>query len=220
KNGMLPNTLATFFVNYLEDKGDFSDDVFDYPFGKPVKVSDENQEVLQKPIVIQAVEQSIDLSVIKIAKREALMWDTKQQKAIEKGNLIHQLLSEIITAEDVDFVVKNAVSKGLLSSEQETEIKEKITEIVHHAELQPFFAKEHIVYNERTILHKSFQNIKPDRVALNGNEAYIIDYKTGEEQAKYIKQINDYALAIEEMGFEVVKKTLLYIQDDLKMIHL
>ncbi|SEH96692.1 ATP-dependent exoDNAse (exonuclease V) beta subunit (contains helicase and exonuclease domains) [Paenimyroides aquimaris] len=220
KNGMLPNTLATFFVNYLEDKGHFSDDVFDYPFGEPVKVSGENQEVLQKPIVIQAVEQSIDLSVIKIAKREALMWDTKQQKAIEKGNLIHQLLSEIITAEDINFVVKNAVSKGLVSVTQETEIKEKITEIVHHAELQPFFTKEHIIYNERTILHKSFQNIKPDRVALNGNKAYIIDYKTGEEQSKYIKQINDYALAIEEMGFKVVKKIVLYIQDDLKMIHL
>src|SRR5690606_33380876 len=127
------------------------------------------------------------------------------------------LLSEIITAEDIDFVVKNAVSKGLLSSEQETEITQKITEIVHHAELQPFFTKKHIIYNERTILHKSFQNIKPDRVAFNGNKAYIIDYKTGEEQAKYIKQINDYALAIEEMGFEIVKKIVLYIQDDLKI---
>ena len=220
KDGKLPNTLAAFFVTYLEALGKFVEGNFDYPFGDAIKVSEEKTDELLKPILIKSVEKPIDQSVIKIAKREAIMWDTKQQHAIEKGNLIHQLLAEIITAEDIDFVVKNAVSKGLLSSEQETEITEKITEIVHHAELQPFFTKEHIIYNERTILHKSFQNIKPDRVALNGNKAYIIDYKTGEEQAKYIKQINDYALAIEEMGFEVAKKTLLYIQDDLKMIHL
>ena len=97
---------------------------------------------------------------------------------------------------------------------------EKIKEIVQHADLQPFFNKENIIFNERPILHESFKNIKPDRVALSGNKAYIIDYKTGEEQAKYNQQITDYALAIEEMGYEIAKKTLLYIQDDLKIINL
>ena len=57
-------------------------------------------------------------------------------------------------------------------------------------------------------------------MAINGKKAYIIDYKTGEEQAKYLEQINNYSLAIEEMGYEIVKKVLLYIQDDLKIIHL
>jgi len=220
KTGTLQNTLSAFFVTYLEDLGRFSENELNYDFGDAIKVSAEKTDELLKPIVIKSVEKPIDQSVIKIAKREAIMWDTKQQHAIEKGNLIHELLAEIITVDDIAFVVKNAVSKGMLPATEEVEISEKITEIVQHADLQPFFNKENVIYNERPILHESFKNIKPDRVAISGNKAYIIDYKTGEEQAKYTKQINDYALAIEEMGYEIAKKTLLYIQDDLKIINL
>ena len=220
KTGTLPNTLATFFVKYLEDKALFAENILDYPFGKPIKISSYCLEDAKKPIVIKAVDSQIDHSVIKIAKREALMWDTKQKFAIEKGNLIHELLAQVYTIDDVEKVIANAVAKGLVSTDQEEEISSKIIEIVTHNDLKEYFNNEYIIYNERPILHKTFKNIKPDRVVINDTKAYIIDYKTGEEQGKYIQQINDYALAIEEMGYEVVKKTLLYIQDDLKIINL
>lgn len=220
KTGALPNTLASFFVKYLENERVFADDLFSYDFGKAIKVSEDNTKHLQKPIVIESVTEPIKSSVIKIAKREALMWDTKQQKAIEKGNLIHELLSEIISLNDIKKVVMNAISKGIISLNEEKEITDKIHQIVTHKDLDTFFNKEYTIYNERPILNKAFQNIKPDRVAINGNKAYIIDYKTGDEQGKYIEQINNYALAIEEMGYQIVKKVLLYIQDDLKIIHL
>lgn len=220
KTGSLPNNLASFFVKYLENKNMFADDLLSYDFGIPTKVSENDYKQLQKPLIIDSVAEPIKANVIKIAKREALMWDTKQQKAIEKGNLIHELLSEIITADDIDKVVINALSKGKISLNEKEEITAKIQQIVNHVDLEPFFNKEHIIYNERPILNKAFQNIKPDRVAINGKKAYIIDYKTGEEQAKYLEQINNYSLAIEEMGYEIVKKVLLYIQDDLKIIHL
>lgn len=217
--GTLPNTLAAFFVNFLQHKGVFNSEQLQYSFGEAVKVSGE-KELQQKPVIIQSVLNTIQPSVIKIAKREAKMWDTTQQFAIEKGNLIHELLSEIYTANDVDFVVKQAVSKGVVEVVKVDEITDLLNQIVSHSDLQPFFDDENIIYNERTILHETFKNIKPDRVALNGTKAYIIDYKTGEEHAKYAKQINEYALAIEEMGYQVVKKVLLYIQDHLKIIHL
>jgi len=218
--GGLPNTLASFFVRYLESLGGFSDDVLSYDFGIPVKVSRNHSDTQLRADVIEAVEQNIRSSVVKIAKREALMWDTKQQKAIEKGNLIHELLSRINVLEDVDSVMQSAVSKGELPFNQKNEIAGKIREIMAHEELEFFFTKGYQVYNERPILHKSFRNIKPDRVVVKGNDAYIVDYKTGEEKQQHRQQVNEYAAAIEEMGWQVVKKLLLYIQDDLKIIHL
>ncbi|WCM43493.1 UvrD-helicase domain-containing protein [Flavobacterium sp. CBA20B-1] len=219
KDGTLANTLARFFVTFLEDSGRLSENELHYPFGNPAKVSAQKKHQ-EKPIIIQSVEKPITSSVIKIAKREAIMWDTKQQQAIEKGNLIHELLSEIFTADDIDFVIQRAVSKGMIPATATDEIRETIEKIVFHEALQPFFNKEYIIYNERTILHQSYKNSKPDRVAINGKKAYIIDYKTGEEQSKYAQQVNEYALAIEEMGYEIAKKVVLYIQDDLKIIHL
>lgn len=220
KTGALPNTLASFFVKYLESEHHFADDLLSYDFGNAVKVSEDNTKHLQKPIVIESVTEPIKSSVIKIAKREALMWDTKQQKAIEKGNLIHEILSKISTALDVNAAVGSAVSNGIISLDEKAEIESQIFKIVNHVELVEFFNPENVIYNERPILHKNYPNIKPDRIAISGNKAYIIDYKTGEENVKYHEQINNYALAIEEMGYQIVKKVLLYIQDDLKIIHL
>ena len=220
KNGNLPHTLGSFFASYLEDLGVYADDELSYNFGNAVKVSVAHNDSMAKPLIIHSVEKSIDPSVIKIAKREAIMWDSSQQKAIEKGNLIHQLLAEIHTAADIAFTIQKAVSAGVLSANDQAEITDKITEIVQHPDLQIFFDPESTIYTERVILHHSFQNIKPDRVALKNSTAFIIDYKTGEEHPKYIKQIEEYGLAIEEMGYNVAKKVLLYIQDHLKVIHL
>jgi CRISPR/Cas system-associated exonuclease Cas4 (RecB family) len=50
----------------------------------------------------------------------------------------------------------------------------------------------------------------PDRLLLSGNEATIIDYKTGAELPKHKLQLDAYAQALQEMGYDVVKKVLLY----------
>ena len=174
----------------------------------------------EKPIAIQSVEKPLDSAVIKIAKREALMWDTKQQEAIEKGNVLHELLAEISDLNAIEKVVQSAMIKGLLTIREKQEIELQLKEIVTHPELVEFFNPDFLIYTERPILNKKYKNIKPDRVAIDGKKAFIIDYKTGEEKKKHQQQINEYALALEEMGFEVIKKVLLYIQDDLKVIYL
>jgi hypothetical protein len=57
-------------------------------------------------------------------------------------------------------------------------------------------------------------------VVIKNNMAFILDYKTGEHQPKYEKQIQNYARIIEQMKYNVSKKILLYIGDELKLIHL
>lgn len=220
KTGNLPNTLSSFFVKYLESLGNFKEDELHYNFGKPERVSVKNSQPPEKPVAIKSVEKPIDSSVIKIARREALMWNTKQQKAIEKGNVIHELLSQIIRKEDIETVVLRAVVKGVITVNEQQEMTAKLHEIVSHKELSDFFHPGFLIYTERPILHRDFKNIKPDRVAINGTKAYIIDYKTGEEHQKHRQQVYEYAFALEEIGCEVVKKVLLYIQDDLKLIYL
>lgn len=220
KEGKLPNTLARFFVMFLQDAGVFNSEKLQYEFGNPQKVSSEKKDKVDKPIIIEAVGKAIENDVIKIAKREALMWDTKQEEAIEKGNVIHELLSKIQTIADVDSSIDWAISSSLITLNEKDSIKATILKIVQHQELAVFFSENSQLFIERAILHKAFSNIKPDRVAIVGNKAYLIDYKTGEQQDKYLKQIANYALALEEMGYEVAKKMLVYIQDDLKILHL
>jgi hypothetical protein len=76
------------------------------------------------------------------------------------------------------------------------------------------------VFNEQTIITPGIRTIKPDRVSLMGKTAYLLDYKTGAHQAKYEKQLTEYESALQEMGFSVAKKTLVYIGEKLEVVHL
>ena len=55
---------------------------------------------------------------------------------------------------------------------------------------------------------------------IHNNEAFLIDYKTGLPEEKHKNQIENYARVIEKMNLTVVKKVLLYIGEELKIIHL
>ena len=54
----------------------------------------------------------------KIATGASLLWDTHQQEALERGNLIHELFSKITYATDLDTVLNDALQEGTLTAEQ------------------------------------------------------------------------------------------------------
>ena len=49
------------------------------------------------------------------------------------------------------------------------------------------------------------------------NEAFSIDYKTGTEKQSHISQIETYQNILEEMNYKVLKKILIYINDDIQI---
>jgi RecB family exonuclease len=57
-------------------------------------------------------------------------------------------------------------------------------------------------------------------VVTSSNEVYLLDYKTGIHNAKHQKQLENYQLAIELMGYKVVKKSLIYIGKQIDVVNL
>jgi ATP-dependent exoDNAse (exonuclease V) beta subunit len=149
------------------------------------------------------------------------MWNTNQQKAIEFGNILHEILSFVKTKADVDLALTKAIENGLITSSEKEAVSQTIDEIVTHPDLELFFAEEHTILNEKTIIQKEGNLVKPDRMVLTKNkEIYLLDYKTGSHQAKYTQQLENYQKAIEKMGFKVTKKALVYIGETLEIVHL
>ena len=219
KKGDLPNNMSTFFIKFLENKG-FNENVMEYEFGKSDKLSPKNNQ--QQPTqTIPQVAATLNPKSIKIAQRESLMWNTKQQKAIEYGNVIHEILSFVKTKNDIDLAITKAIESGLIVSNQKLDVSKTIQEIVNHHELSGFFSDVHKVLNEKTIIQKEGNIVKPDRMVITkDNEIYLLDYKTGLHQAKYQLQLENYQNAIEKMGFKVTKKVLIYIGDTINVVNL
>lgn len=220
KGEVKANDMSAFFINYLIAKGDFDPDKYEYEYGKGDKLSPDNDET-DTPLFISSVAEILDPKNIKIAQREALMWGTKQQESIEYGNVVHEILSFVKTKDDIELAVTKAIESGLITLGQREVVYKTINDIVSHSELQNYFSADTIVLNEQTIIQKQGGIVKPDRMVIGSDkEVFLLDYKTGLPQAKYSVQLLNYQSAIEEMGYRVVKKALVYIGENLEVVHL
>ena len=96
-----------------------------------------------------------------------------------------------------------------------------LTEIVNHQELIDYFSEEHKVMNEQTIIQKQGNIVKPDRMSISKDKkVYLLDYKTGQHLPKHKTQLENYQKSIEDMGFKVEKKSLIYIGEEIEVLHL
>ena len=149
----------------------------------------------------------------------ALLWDSKQAEAIEYGNLLHQIIALVYTEKDIVLSVENALSNGLITKDSEKIITQKLLEIVSHPELQFYFNEANNNLNEQAILVKGGKTVKPDKMVLLPNKtALLLDYKTGAPEKKHISQINDYAYVLQNMGYAVTQKVLVYIKASIEVV--
>lgn len=217
--GELTNNMSSYFIKYLMQKQLFDNRIAEYEFGDSNKLS-KNDYIENEQQNIKVVSERFSPRGVKIAQRESLMWGTTRLKAIEFGNVMHEILSFIKTAHDIPLALVKAVEDGLIVRSQQAEVEKTLKAIIFHPELSVFFAEDNIIYNEQSIIRHDVQTIKPDRVAIKGNTALLLDYKTGIHQAKYEAQLAAYQSALEEMGLQVIKKTLVYIGDNINVVNL
>jgi len=217
--GELPkNNMCAFFINYLIAQGLYDADKLEYELGNAVKLSS-TEKYKDESKTIPVVNAILDAKNIKIAQRESLMWGTHQQEAIEYGNLIHEILSFVKTKNDVDLAITKALENGLITLAQKQLVHQTIVEIVEHNALKNHFAEGNRVMNEQTIIQKEARTIKPDRMVITAdNEVFLLDYKTGAPNPKYELQLTNYQYAIEDMGYKVVEKALIYIGKEVVVV--
>lgn len=216
--GELPNNMATFFIEFLGSE--FKEEQLEYEFGSNEKIST-TKEVVSNALTIPQLSETLNPKNIKIAQRESIMWNTKQQKAIEFGNIIHEILAFVKTKNDIDLAITKAIENGLIISSQKEEVWATIYEIVNHKELTDYFSEDHKVMNEQTIIQKQSNIVKPDRMSISkDNKVYLLDYKTGQHLPKHKTQLENYQKSIEDMGFKVEKKSLIYIGETIEVLHL
>jgi len=220
KDGLYPSNMASFFIKYLIQQGVYDEDKIEYQFGNSIKLSASEKHIdttKSIPVVLEVM----NPKNIKIAQREALMWGTHQLEAIEFGNVVHEILSFVETKKDVDLAINKAIENGLITKIQKEIVTDAILKIVNHKNLVDYFAETNEIFNEKTIIQKENGTIKPDRLVINKRkEAFLLDYKTGLPSPKYKYQLENYQMAIEKMGFKVLKKALVYIGVEIDVVHL
>ena len=214
-----PTVFSEFFKIFLKENNYWDESVFVYNFGNNSRVTIPKSvelisEVHEKFISIPWKEQNLVL----LASASKL-WDTTQGKAIEFGNLIHEMLANIFTFYDIEKVVSKYLNEGYVSDIQIDTIKKIIQDIVFHPLLKTYYSEDVIVFNEREIIDDEQKIIIPDRLIFVDNEVVIIDYKTGNQLASHQQQLLKYEQVLEKMNFKVRQKLLIYIGDTIDVVN-
>ncbi|WP_439127857.1 UvrD-helicase domain-containing protein [Polaribacter sp.] len=212
------NHYSGIFINYLKEKNLWQENRLDYSFGDAKRTKKKEKgssatEIHQKFISNPWQEHNIVL----LASASKL-WNTTQGKAIDFGNLFHEILSKIYTKSNIDIVLSQYHQQGFINDHQFTFLNRLITGLVNHPKLENYYANNLTVFNEREIVDIDNQIIIPDRLVFNINNVVIIDYKTGNPSKDHHQQLLKYERILKSMDFEVSKKILIYLNDKIDVV--
>ncbi len=209
---------SQFFQEFLQKKGLFEEGKFIYTFGDDKRISQKDKEDLITEIQQDFISTSWQDHEIHIVANSNLLWDSDRGDAILHGNMIHEMLSKIISEKDIENVVLQSANKGLLGEGEIKKVEKMIRDLVTHKQLEPYFDANKIVFTEREIMTKDKQVLIPDRLVFEDKNVVIIDYKTGKPEKKHQQQISTYATILKEMDFEVSQKLLVYIDEKIEVL--
>ncbi|MEO9570694.1 MAG: UvrD-helicase domain-containing protein [Polaribacter sp.] len=215
------NFYSGVFINYLKEQNLWNEELLEYTFGNNNRVHKKKEEKSVLDVHKKFISTPWQEHNIVLLASSSKLWGTKQGKAIDFGNLFHEILAKIYTKDDVDNVILHYNQQGILNNEQTKKIKESIYCVVNHPKLTPYFSENVIVFNEREIVDIDNQVIIPDRlVFIKGKEVVIIDYKTGNPSVDHHQQLLKYELVLKSIKLSVHKKLIVYINKSIKVVEL
>lgn len=137
--------------------------------------------------------------------------DNKQQTGINKGKLIHEILSLVETENDLGKAVKRIETDGKISSADAAGLTAELRNLLHDQEIKHWFDGTFRVINERNILTGKNGIKRPDRIMISGDRVIVVDYKSGEyELDKYKSQLRTYVRELQNCGYTNVSGYIWY----------
>ncbi len=216
KSGEEIKTFPQVFKGFLQANNTWQGEDKTYTFGtfqKKVAHQQESEFTLCKPNYITINPEDHNIEII---TKDAQLWGTTMQDAINQGNLIHDTMEQIHHVDNVPLVLENIKENSSLLPEEVALLEVTIKKIVHHPELQSYFQNFNTSDNERDIIGKDGYVLRPDRLIFDKkNNVTIIDYKTGSPSYEHEEQLTSYAQALREMGFSVTNKILVYTNKEI-----
>ncbi len=183
-----------------------------YRYGSFVKNTTKDKET-NNDIQFKEVAYNSWRSKIQVSYQAPLVWDVENPETIgEHGTLIHNILKQVNEITDVDNAMDSAVHKGLITEVEKPAIKKEIEAVFKIDGVANLFTDFDELKNERSILLTSGESYQPDRVVVKNGKTYLVDYKTGEPNPSYEKQVTEYRNLLTQMGYQNIGSYLLYIK--------
>ena len=206
------NSIPHFLKDFLNREGKWEDNRYQYSFGE--NISNTRREPQKAPSSRYGKQFISHDWKDRIELRTGKPLPEKTQT--DYGILMHTFLAEISQVGDIPKVLRKYVVKGILQKEEVASWEEKLFAIVSHPLLAMFFTPSNRILVEKEIAFQG-KTYRPDRVVVDGNTAFIIDFKTGKKNDLHKEQLNRYAALLEKMNYDEIHKAIIYIGDEIEL---
>ena len=136
---------------------------------------------------------------------------------MEEGTLCHEIFASIRKADELDAVLDEFMSRGLIKDEEQ---RANLRTLISSAwqgspEMRDWFTAPWKLRLEKAI-YVNNKEVRPDRVMINPqtNEAIVLDYKFGQWEDEYITQVRGYMNALRELGHNPVRGYLWFARQN------
>ncbi len=204
----LPRTfLAADLLHYAISQNELS----------PIKVSDqetksissENTTTQDWAFSAYPIAHHLDKQNIPLDKNKLNRLDNDHN--IRIGIVVHELLSQCHSIENVDLVLNRLYQEGWFSEKEKKPIKITAEKVLNNVHLQRLLQHPGTFLNERDIMDREGNIHRPDKVLVSEGSTFIIDYKfTSKEKESHFEQVEHYKKLYTEMGYPNVKGWLFY----------
>lgn len=142
--------------------------------------------------------------------------EAKNYDSAARGELMHSILAQLNTGEELPRLLGKMLIEGLISTEKEkNHIKNSIENALQHPRAKEWFSGKYKLFNECAILCNSYneekKNFRPDRVMIDAQEVIVVDYKFAKKSPKHIEQVKDYMALLQIIGYKNIKGYVWYV---------
>lgn len=131
------------------------------------------------------------------------------------GIMMHELLSRVITGDDIEAAVRHVCDTGLLPVAGRDIITSRVRSIISSETVREWFDGSCSVRTEATVILPGGAFRRPDRVMVCDDRVMVVDYKFGEPSDRYRRQAASYRDMIRQMGHPDVRSYLWYVEKDI-----
>ncbi|RPG64163.1 MAG: hypothetical protein CBE50_002925 [Flammeovirgaceae bacterium TMED290] len=176
-----------------------------YVFGKIKKIKSHDKNNLNAIVKYPSYSWRKRL-IIKTTEDENLNFEGKS-----RGDIIHQVLSQIYHLNHFDKKLAIAYDEGLINKKD----LEIISSLKKNKEVIKFFDYKNKSFNEIEILSDNGNTYRLDRVVETEKEIYVLDYKTGKivdyEHKKYLNKLDLYISLLKNIYDKPIVGHLIYV---------
>ncbi len=150
-----------------------------------------------------------------IIKKTAPRSDAEDNATFHKikfGIHLHSAFSKIEGMTDIPRAIRKMESDGEIGVEEKEMLEQAMDKLMRNTKVADWFSPRWDVRNEAHTLLPGGKEYRIDRLLLKDKQAIVIDYKTGGPKKEDQKQVGEYCLMLNQMGY-VSEGYLLYLTE-------